>query len=179
MHVRRRLRSRLGIVAALLFAALVPAAARATHLTPTAITFTIEHGDCDGAGANSFALYLNGTLLATVPSTQGCACNASPLVATFTDAATLALFDPAACNSFRVDVTGGGLLVAPDDPSALADGLRKLWQDRSLAQSLGERGARGVRTHYSIARSADRLLDVYEALVDRPLEGHVSAAASR
>src|SRR5438093_238242 len=108
MHVRRRLRSRLGIVAALLFAALVPAAARATHLTPTAITFTIEHGDCDGAGANSFALYLNGTLLATVPSTQGCACNASPLVATFTDAATLALFDPTACNSFRVDVTGGG-----------------------------------------------------------------------
>ena len=112
MHVRRRLRSRLGIVAALLFAALVPAAARATHLTPTAITFTIEHGDCDGAGANSFALYLNGTLLATVPSTQGCACNASPLVATFTDAATLALFDPAACNSFRVDVTGGGHGVA-------------------------------------------------------------------
>src|SRR5947199_263973 len=112
MHVRRRLRSRLGIVAALLFAALVPAAARATHLTPTAITFTIEHGDCDGAGANSFALYLNGTLLATVPSTQGCACNASPLVATFTDAATLALFDPTACNSFRVDVTGGGHGVA-------------------------------------------------------------------
>src|SRR5207249_4728528 len=38
--------------------------------------------------------------------------NASQLVATITDAAALALFDPAACNRFRVDVTGGGHDVA-------------------------------------------------------------------
>ncbi len=93
------------MVAAL--AVFVPAAAHATP-PPTAITFTIEHADCAGAGVNAFALYLNDTLLATLPTTQGCACNASPLVATFTDGATLALFDPAACNSFRVDVSNGG-----------------------------------------------------------------------
>ena len=28
-----------------------------------------------------------------------------------------------------VEKTGGGLLVAPDDPSALADGLHKIWED--------------------------------------------------
>src|SRR5207253_6773632 len=91
---------------------LVSAAAHATPPAPTAMTFTIEHADCDGPGSNSFALYLNDTLLATLPSTEDCACNASPLVATFTDAAALALFDPAACNRFRVDVTGGGHDVA-------------------------------------------------------------------
>ena len=31
-----------------------------------------------------------------------------------------------------VERTGGGLLVAPDDPDALADGLCRIWNDRSL-----------------------------------------------
>src|SRR5436309_1880757 len=106
MHALRGPRLGLGIVTALAGTLLVSAAAHATPPAPTAMTFTIEHADCDGPGSNSFALYLNDTLLATVPSTQDCVCNASPLVATFTDAAALALFDPAACNRFRVDVTG-------------------------------------------------------------------------
>ena len=63
-----------------------------------------------------------------------------------------------------VEKTGGGVLVAPDDPAALADGLYGLWQDRANADALGERGFRGVRQHYSIAHSADRLLEVYECL---------------
>src|SRR5439155_3774664 len=104
MHARRELRFGLGIVTALASALLAPAAA---HATPTAITFSIEHADCDGAGVNSFALYLNDTLLATLPSTEDCMCNDSPLIATFTDAATLALFDPAACNRFRVNANDG------------------------------------------------------------------------
>src|SRR5881396_1596855 len=109
MHAFRGLRLGLGIVTALAGALLAPAAA---HATPTAMTFTIEHADCDGAGVNSFALYLNDTLLATLPSTEDCVCNDTPLVATFTDAAALALFDPAACNRFRVEVTGDGHDVA-------------------------------------------------------------------
>ncbi len=60
-----------------------------------------------------------------------------------------------------VEKTGGGLLVPPDDVAALADGLQTLWQDRSRAAALGERGFVGVREHYSIARSADRILEVY------------------
>jgi glycosyltransferase involved in cell wall biosynthesis len=66
-----------------------------------------------------------------------------------------------------VEKTGGGLLVAPDDPSALADGLYRLWKDRELARALGERAFEGVRAHYGVSRSADRLLEVYDA-VTRP-----------
>ena len=63
-----------------------------------------------------------------------------------------------------VEKTGGGLLVAPNDPAALADGLYELWKDRAKADALGARGFQGVRTHYSIERSTDRLMDVYETL---------------
>ena len=59
-----------------------------------------------------------------------------------------------------VEKTGGGLLVTPDDPSALADGLAELWRDRAKAAALGDQGFRGVRQHYSVAHSADRFLDV-------------------
>ncbi len=63
-----------------------------------------------------------------------------------------------------VERAGGGLLVAPDDPDQLADGLCRLWTDRSLREELGRRGRDGVRQHYTIERSADALLRVYEAL---------------
>jgi glycosyltransferase involved in cell wall biosynthesis len=64
-----------------------------------------------------------------------------------------------------VEKTGGGLLVAPDDPRALGDALFELWQDRAKASALGERGFQGVRAHYSVAHSADRFLEVCEPLV--------------
>ena len=64
-----------------------------------------------------------------------------------------------------VEKTGGGLLVAPDDATALAEGLLQLFENRAMARGYGERGNDGVRAHYSIAKSADRLLDVYEKLM--------------
>jgi glycosyltransferase involved in cell wall biosynthesis len=67
-----------------------------------------------------------------------------------------------------VENTGGGLLVAPNDPAALADGLYALWQDRAKADALGARGFQGVRTHYSVAHSADLQLDVYDSMIARP-----------
>ncbi len=76
-----------------------------------------------------------------------------------------------------VEKTGGGTLVAPDDPSALADGLQALWKDRALTKRLGRQGFDGVREHYSVQRSADRLLDVYEALT-RP-DFRLTAEATR
>lgn len=67
-----------------------------------------------------------------------------------------------------VEKTGGGLLVAPDDPVALADGLYQLWHDRGLRDTLGDRAFDGVRAHYSIAHSADRMMEVCEAVTRHP-----------
>ncbi len=64
-----------------------------------------------------------------------------------------------------VEKTGGGVLVAPDNPAALGDALFELWQDRAKAAALGERGFHGVRAHYSVAHSADRFLDVCERVL--------------
>jgi glycosyltransferase involved in cell wall biosynthesis len=72
-----------------------------------------------------------------------------------------------------IDRTGGGLIV-DSSSEALADGLLRLYSDRALARELGARGAAGVRQHYSVQKSADRLLEVYTRVaahqpVARPL----------
>jgi glycosyltransferase involved in cell wall biosynthesis len=66
-----------------------------------------------------------------------------------------------------VERTGGGMLVAPDDPSALADGLYEIWRDRDRAAELGRRALAGVREHYGIASSARQLVGVYEDVIRR------------
>jgi len=66
-----------------------------------------------------------------------------------------------------VEKTGGGLLVRPDDSAALADGLYSLWQDTALRDRVGRQGFDGVREHYSVQRSTDRLLAAYEGAIAR------------
>jgi glycosyltransferase involved in cell wall biosynthesis len=63
-----------------------------------------------------------------------------------------------------VESTGGGLLVTPDDPDALAEGLLTLWSDRGLADRLGRQGCAGVRGSYTVQHSATSLLDLYARL---------------
>ena len=63
-----------------------------------------------------------------------------------------------------IEKTRGGLLVAPDDPGALADGLYALWSDPSHAARLAAAAFDGVRAHYTVAQSASRLIDVYGSL---------------
>lgn len=60
-----------------------------------------------------------------------------------------------------IEKTRGGLLVEPDDSGALADGIFKLYRNRTLASELGENGFKAVREHYSVARMADDALEVY------------------
>jgi glycosyltransferase involved in cell wall biosynthesis len=64
-----------------------------------------------------------------------------------------------------VERAGGGLLAEPDSAEALAAGIHRLWKEPELASRLGRAGARGVREHYSVARMADRALEVYEEVV--------------
>jgi glycosyltransferase involved in cell wall biosynthesis len=60
-----------------------------------------------------------------------------------------------------VENTGGGLLVEPDSPEALAGGLWRILSDPSLALDLGRRGAEGVRRDYSVDRMAASTAEVY------------------
>ncbi|HJR59705.1 MAG TPA: glycosyltransferase family 4 protein [Vicinamibacterales bacterium] len=63
-----------------------------------------------------------------------------------------------------VERTGGGLIVEPGDPDALADGILALKHDPALAESLATAGAAGVRAHYTVERMADQVEAVYREL---------------
>jgi glycosyltransferase involved in cell wall biosynthesis len=63
-----------------------------------------------------------------------------------------------------VERTGGGVLVEPDNPDSLAEMLFELWSDRPRLEALGKRAFAEVRAHYSIERSADRLLEAYRGM---------------
>ena len=65
-----------------------------------------------------------------------------------------------------VERTGGGILVQPDDPDSLADGLCALWRDRGLRETLGAQAFDGVRAHYGIGPAAERLLAVCGAALE-------------
>jgi glycosyltransferase involved in cell wall biosynthesis len=66
-----------------------------------------------------------------------------------------------------VGATGGGLLVAPDDPASFADGLMALREHPGQAREMGLRGAAGVREHYTERQMAERVLAAYAAAIDR------------
>jgi glycosyltransferase involved in cell wall biosynthesis len=63
-----------------------------------------------------------------------------------------------------VETTGGGILVDPDHPESLAEGIWELWRDPARRRELGARGYEGVRKHYSSARMLDRALEVYRSV---------------
>ncbi len=64
-----------------------------------------------------------------------------------------------------VETTGGGILVEPDNPDALAQGFLELWKDPARRMQLGSCGYRGVRTHYSARQMANAALEVYQSIL--------------
>lgn len=62
--------------------------------------------------------------------------------------------------------TSGGILVEPDNPDSLAEGILSVWRNPALAEDLGRKGAEGVRRHYSVAHMASRALEVYAGLCE-------------
>ena len=64
-----------------------------------------------------------------------------------------------------VEKTGGGLLVKPDDPQALADGIREIYRNKQTAAELSANGFRGVRNNYTAAHMADKLLQAYQSVL--------------
>jgi len=60
--------------------------------------------------------------------------------------------------------TGGGLLVQPDDPIALADGLQRLVSNPELRLQLGQAGRRSVLENHTTSAHAASLLRLIESL---------------
>ncbi|MBI2828955.1 MAG: glycosyltransferase family 4 protein [Acidobacteria bacterium] len=75
-----------------------------------------------------------------------------------------------------VEKTGGGLLVDPENPAALAEGLHAIWRERRMAETLSQRAFQGMRDHYTVAHSADRLLAVYGDVLNRGTSPSASVA---
>jgi glycosyltransferase involved in cell wall biosynthesis len=70
--------------------------------------------------------------------------------------------------------TGGGILVAKDDPEALADGLLALLTDRTRAANLAHAGAEAVRDQYTVDQMAVATESAYRTLraVGEPRSSH-------
>ncbi len=64
-----------------------------------------------------------------------------------------------------VKLTGGGILVKPDDPQALTDVLAALRDDPERADRLGREGAAGVAKHCSSDGMVSRMLEVYQEVL--------------
>jgi glycosyltransferase involved in cell wall biosynthesis len=64
-----------------------------------------------------------------------------------------------------IEKTLGGVLVEPDDPDALGEGLLSIWRDRALREELAHNGYERVRKYYSAAAEASRALEVYATQV--------------
>jgi glycosyltransferase involved in cell wall biosynthesis len=64
-----------------------------------------------------------------------------------------------------MEMAGGGLLVAPEDPVALAGAIDRLLAQPAEARAMALRGREGVLEHFSIGRMADRVIKVCESLL--------------
>ena len=64
-----------------------------------------------------------------------------------------------------IEKTGGGLLVEPDDPQSFADGLMRIFENPTEAESMGRLGAEGVRLHYNVTLMAERTMEAYERVI--------------
>ena len=63
----------------------------------------------------------------------------------------------------HLEACGGGILVKPDCPEAIAAALLTLARDRDAARELGRQGRAGVTAHRSLRRMAERTLEVYRS----------------
>ncbi len=58
--------------------------------------------------------------------------------------------------------TGGGILVEPENPQSLADGILQLMRDPQLRASLAHNAHRGVREHYTVTQMAEQTIAAFE-----------------
>jgi glycosyltransferase involved in cell wall biosynthesis len=64
-----------------------------------------------------------------------------------------------------IEMTGGGLLVKPDDPADLALGLQRSLLDADLRKSMGDRGRAAVQQFFTAERMARETARVFDEVV--------------
>jgi glycosyltransferase involved in cell wall biosynthesis len=64
-----------------------------------------------------------------------------------------------------LNATGGGILVTPDDPQSLAEGLRTLLEDTNLRRECGLRGQAAVNQRFNADAMATATIDVLKGYV--------------
>jgi glycosyltransferase involved in cell wall biosynthesis len=64
-----------------------------------------------------------------------------------------------------IEATGGGLLVEPESPDALAGGLRRVLEDVALRQEMGRKGKEAVHARFTADEMARRTVEVYQRYV--------------
>jgi glycosyltransferase involved in cell wall biosynthesis len=64
--------------------------------------------------------------------------------------------------------TSGGILVEPNDPEALAEGIRCVLTDALLEKRLARDAVAGVRQYHSVAHMAEQTLELYHRLGAAP-----------
>jgi glycosyltransferase involved in cell wall biosynthesis len=64
-----------------------------------------------------------------------------------------------------IETTGGGILVEPNSPEALADGLRLLMENSERRKSFGQKGKEAVHKKFSDDVMAEATVQVYEQYV--------------
>lgn len=66
------------------------------------------------------------------------------------------------------------LLVPVDDAEALANAIERLAKDKSLRESFSRKGRERVETLFSSEAIGEKIVSIYESLVDLPIEGRRS-----
>jgi glycosyltransferase involved in cell wall biosynthesis len=62
--------------------------------------------------------------------------------------------------------TGGGVLVEPNSPKSLAEGIEKLMYDAKLREELGQKGKSAVQRFFSDAAMAEATIEVYQRYLE-------------
>lgn len=119
----------------------------------------IDHGELDLPGKQGFLAMLDAFC---VPAVYG---DPKGLYVLEALASAVPVIAPARmAPREHIEACGGGILVQPDAPEAIAAALLSLAHDRKGARQLGREGRGGVRQHRSLRGMAEQTLAVYRSL---------------
>lgn len=65
-----------------------------------------------------------------------------------------------------ITASGGGIVVEPEDPAALAEGILNLYHHPAKAKSLARRGRQYALKHFSVQRAIDRYENLFYSLTN-------------